>query len=307
MRLLPVLLLAAWSLRATTFYVTVAGLGGEPDYEQRFSSWAQEMEKILKASGGDSRVETLHGAAATRARVRQVLEGLAREVRAEDALVLVLIGHGAFDGFEYKFNLPGPDLSDSELASLLEKIRAQRQLVVITTSASGAAIELLRKENRVVITATKSGTEKNATVFARYWVEGLRDPSADTDKNEAISALEAFRYAAEKTAKFYEGQKRLATEHPLLEDTGKGAGTRSPSLASGEGRLAAAFTVARFGRAQAAAADPARRALLARKEELEQQIDRLKYQKAAMDAQEYRKQLTALLLELAKTQEEMDK
>ena len=50
----------------------------------------------------------------------------------------------------------------------------------------------------MVITATKTGTEKNATVFARYWVEALRDPAADTDKNETISALEAFRYAERK-------------------------------------------------------------------------------------------------------------
>ena len=44
-----------------------------------------------------------------------------------------------------------------------------------------------------VIAATKSGTEKNATVFARYWVEALQDPTADVDKSESISAMEAFR------------------------------------------------------------------------------------------------------------------
>ena len=41
--------------------------------------------------------------------------------------------------------------------------------------------------------------EKNATVFGRYWVEALRDPAADVDKNETISALEAFQYAEKKT------------------------------------------------------------------------------------------------------------
>ena len=175
------------------------------------------------------------------------------------------------------------------------------------TSSSGGALERLRKENRVLVVATKSGTEKNATVFARYWAEALRDPSADTDKNEAITALEAFRYASQKTAAFYDSQKRLATEHPLLEDTGKGEGVRAPAPEEGQGRLAAAFTLLRFGAAQAAAKDPAKRKLLARKEELEPQIDLLKYQKAAMPVAEYKKQLTALLLELARTQEELDK
>ena len=63
------------------------------------------------------------------------------------------------------------------------------------TSCSGGSIEQLRRPNRIVISATKTGTEKNATIFARYLVEALRDPAADTDKNEAVTALEAFRYA----------------------------------------------------------------------------------------------------------------
>ena len=96
-----------------------------------------------------------------------------------------------------------------------------------TTSASGGSIPALKKPGRAVITATKSGTEKNATVFARYWVEALQDPAADVDKNEAISALEAFQYAERKTAEFYTSQKRLATEHPQFEDTGKGEPCRA--------------------------------------------------------------------------------
>jgi hypothetical protein len=219
----------------------------------------------------------------------------------------MLIGHGSFDGYDYKLNLPGPDMTAAELAGFLNRLRAGRQLVVNMTSASGGALESLQRENRVLIVATKSGTEKNATVFARYWAEALRDPSVDTDKNEAITALEAFRFASKKTAAFYESQKRLATEHPLLEDMGAGEGARDPSPEQGQGRRAAAFTLLRFGKAQAAASDPVMRKLLARKEELEQQIDLLKYQKAAIPANEYKKQLTALLLELARTQEELDK
>ena len=117
-----------------------------------------------------------------------------------------------------------------------------------------------------MITATKSGNEKNATVFARYWVEALRDPAADTDKNGVISALEAYHYAEQKTGKFYDTQNRLATEHAMLNDTGKGEGVRDPSPANGEGRLAASFTVIRLGSEQEAASNPEKRALLARKQ-----------------------------------------
>jgi len=138
--------------------------------------------------------------------------------------VIMMIGHGTWDNTDYKFNLPGPDITATELGNLLDKIPAKHQLIVNMTSASGASLLSLERPGRVIITATKTGTEKNATYFARYWIEALRDPAADTDKNDAISALEAFKYAEQKTAKFFETNNRLATEHALIEDTGKEKG-----------------------------------------------------------------------------------
>jgi hypothetical protein len=239
--------------------------------------------------------------------IRTRFEEIARQAKPTDALVVTLIGHGSYDGVDYKFNIPGTDITGAELAAMLDHVPATRQLVVNATSSSGGSIEFLRKPNRIVISATKNGTEKNATIFARYWAEALRDPEADTDKNEAISALEAYRFASRKTAESYDTQKRLATEHCVLEDTGKGEGERTPSPENGEGKLAAAFSLVRLGANADAARDPAKKALLDKKEEIEQAIDKLKYEKAAMPADEYKKQLTQLFLELAKTQEALDK
>ncbi len=305
LRALACLCLLAGAAHATTFYVTISGLGGEPDYDQRFKMLADDIDGSLKKAGGDANVVTLKSA--TRDQIRTRFNDLSRQVKPTDGLVLMLIGHGTFDGTEYKFNLPGPDISGAELASLLDHVPATRQLVVNTTSCSGGSIEFLRRPNRIVITATKSGTEKNATVFARYWAEALRDPSADTDKNETVSALEAFHFAQRKTTEFFDSLKHLATEHSVLEDTGKGEGERNPTSENGEGRLAAIFPVVRLGANAAAARDPQKKALLDRKEQIEQAIDKLKYDKAAMAESDYKKQLTALLLELAKTQEELDK
>jgi hypothetical protein len=289
-------LLAAAVASAATHVVSVAGLGGEPDYEQRFTSQVQEVEKLLKGSGGEVQVATLQGASATKTALRGLLEGAAKQVRAEDTFILMLIGHGTYDGTDYKFNVPGPDVTATELAALLDRVPAERQLVVNATSASGASLHALQKPNRTVVTATKSGTERNAPVFARYWIEALRDPAADTDKNEVVSALEAFRFAEQKTKKFYETNNRLATEHPMLN-----GGDAQASV------VAARVALLRLGSVQKAANDPAKRALLAKREELEAQIDSLKLQKAAMPTEQYRKQLQALLLDLARTQEELDK
>lgn len=271
--------------------VTVAGLGGEPDYEQRFTMLASDTDKALRASGGDRVIETLKGADATKAKLSAVLSKIAGQAKPQDVLVLMMIGHGTFDGTEYKFNLPGPDISGTELAILLNRIPASRQLVVDMTSASGGVTAALKKENRTVITATKTGTEKNAVLFSRYWVEALRDPAADADKNEIVSALEAFHYAQAKTSGFFTEQKRIATEHAVLEDQ----------------QRAASFQLVRYGEAAVAITDPAKRELVVKKEDLENKIDALKYQKDLIAPEDYKKQMSVMLLELARTQEAIDK
>jgi DNA repair exonuclease SbcCD nuclease subunit len=301
------LLVCAVPARAGVYYVTAAGLGGEPDYEQEFTSLATDLDRLLKASGSDAHVYTLDGNDATRARLTDVLGKIASQAKPDDDFVLILIGHGSYDGVEYKFNLVGPDISAADLTALCDRIAAKRQLIVNTTSSSGGSIPALEKRGRCVIAATKSGTEKNATVFARYWVEALHDPEADLDKNETISALEAFQYATKKTAAFYDSQKRLATEHAVFDDTGHHDPVREPASDTGEGQLLSSFTLIRLGSTQRAYNDPAKRALLAQKEELERKIDTLKYQKMAMSQDDYKTQLTAALLELAKLQDQLDK
>jgi hypothetical protein len=299
--------IGARSALAAPYYVTVAGLGGEPDYEQRFTALAKDLDKLFKAAASDAHVHTLTGGDSTKAHLTDTLGQIAREAKPEDEFILIMIGHGSYDGEVYKFNLPGPDISGEDLAILCDRIPAKRQLIVNTTSASGGSIGALQKAGRIVIAATKTGTEKNATVFARYWVDALRDGTADVDKNEAISALEAFQFADRKTAEFYTSQKRLATEHAVIEDTGKKEAVRTTSTENGEGSLAASFVLLRIGAAQKAANDPAKRAMLDKKEELERKIDLLKYQKAALSADDYKKQLSDALLQLARVQEELDK
>lgn len=305
MKRISLLMILAVSARAANYYVTIAGLGGAPEYETQFEKWATDLDHELKANGPEAHVFTLSGASATREAIKQALDGIAAEAKPEDSVALLLIGHGSFDGTDYKFNIPGPDITAGELAHLLNGIPARRQLVVNMTSCSGASIPALVRKDRIVITATKSGTEKNATIFARYWGDALKDPGSDTDKNGTVSALEAFHYAQSKVAAYFESEKLLATEHALLSDSGSVDAVRDPKPENGQGLKAAAFPVMRAD-VEAKSIAPAKQKLVTRKEDLEARIDRLKYQKAAMSPDEYKQQLTQLLLELAKTQAEID-
>ncbi|MBV8842520.1 MAG: hypothetical protein JO307_06890 [Bryobacterales bacterium] len=303
---LTALVIVSAIAHAESYFVTVAGLGGEPDYQTRFDSEAADLDKIFKASGAGVHVYTLSGADANRAKLLATLQQVGAAAKAQDDFVLILIGHGSYDGVEYKFDLTGPDISGEQLAEACNRIAARRQLIVNTTSASGGSVAALERPGRALIAATKTGTEKNATVFARYWVEALQDPAADTDKNDSITASEAFQYADRKTADFYTSQQRLATEHPVFEDIGKGDPVRTASTENGEGRLLSQFILIRLGTSKTAALDPSKHELLAKKEELESQIDTLRYQKAAIPPADYKKQMNALLLSLATVQAQID-
>ena len=208
---------------------------------------AADLDRIAKAAGPTAHVVTLSGPQASREHLQQTLGDIADQAHADDVLVMTLVGHGSFDGTQYKFNLPGPDVSAEQLAIWCDRVSATRQLIINTTSASGGAVKALQRHDRVVIAATKAGTEKNATVFARYWVEALQDPGADTDKNQVITALEAFQYATRKTAAFYETEKRLATEHAVFEEGGRAEPVRDAAADGGAGRMLASFALVRLG------------------------------------------------------------
>jgi hypothetical protein len=306
LKVLALLLAAAMGANATSYFVTIAGLGGEPEYDSQFAKWAADLQHELEKNGPGVHIVTLSGPSATRDSIRKTLARLATEMQPNDRFALFLIGHGSFDGSEYKFNIPGPDISAAELASLMNRLPVERQLVVNMTSCSGASTPVLARKGRIVITATKSGTEKNATVFPRYWIDAFRDPATDTDKNGVLSTLELYRYTAAKTAAYFESEKLLATEHPTISDTGATA-AREAKAENGQGLLAARFPILEPEQEVDRNIAPGKQALVSKKEDLEAQIDRLKYQKAALSPEDYKRQLSALLLELAQTQAEIDR
>ena len=103
--------------QAAVYYVIVAGLGGEPDYEQRFTAAAKDLDKVFRKAAATVRHTDLADRLRRASQLKETLGAVARDAKADDPLVLVLIGHGSFDGVEYKFNLVGPDVTAGEIAA----------------------------------------------------------------------------------------------------------------------------------------------------------------------------------------------
>lgn len=273
---------------AETYYLIVSGIGGEPEYEERFAQQAESLAQSARRTlNGDERVTLLSGSDATREAVVAALEGLAGRVGETDAVAIYLIGHGAHDGEQYKFNLPGPDIDGDTLGALFAALPASQQIIVNTTSASGAVLEPWTSDGRTLITATKSGGERNATRFAEQWAQALASDEADLNKNGAITVQEAFDFTTRRVADSYEGAGLLATEHAEIN----GDAARSFNIALLSERIATTEEL---------------RGLMAELETLEGEIAALRERRGEMDNDAYLDQLQDLLLQLALVQREID-
>jgi hypothetical protein len=287
--LLALLFLSNGASAATHVFI-VAGLGGEPAYEKKFQEEATAIAAAAeKLTGDKARVKVLMGKDATRDNVRRDFRAFASATSPDDQAMVVLIGHGSFDGDDYRFNLPGPDLTGNELSQLFELISARDQLIVSATSASGAMADRWKRNRRVVVTATKSGGERTATRFGQYWVEALTSAEADVNKDQIVNANEAFQYASRKVADGFKSDVSLATEHSRLE-----------------GDTAARFTVARFGDAALYSNDPEVAKMLTERGTIERDLDAVKQKKATLVADQYYDQLEGVLVRLAMLQKKID-
>ncbi len=278
--------------------VIVVGAEGEPSYKPIFHREASSWSEAASAAGVD--VRTIGETAASRAELKDTLAAMPKD---GGDLWLVLIGHGTFDGRNAKFNLPGDDLAATDLAQWLKPF--QRRLVVLNLfSASGAFMPFISAGNRVVLTATRSGTERNYARFGEKIAGILDDPDSDLDADGRISLAELGARATAEVVKFYEGQQRIVSEHALLDDNGDRLGTETPLLngpppaaretGSRDGSIAAEISLGKSARALSFT--PAQRE---RRAGIERRIADLRARKIDLSEDSYYRQLEALLLEMA--------
>jgi hypothetical protein len=220
------------------FAVIINGAGGEAVYAKQFEEWTAQLSAVLSAKLGFDAKQLTVLKGATAEDVKRTFTAMKTQLDANNVVYMFFIGHGSFDGKESKFNLVGPDLSATDYNALLSSLPTHRIVVFNMSSASGEFIKSLSAKGRIVVTATRSGQETNATRFPGFLIAALNARDADTDQDGHTSVLEAFVYANRLTADFYKQAGRLATEHAMFDDNGDGVGREK--LEAGEGLLARA-------------------------------------------------------------------
>jgi hypothetical protein len=292
------------SLAQDVHLLLITGVSGDDALAVQYHKWATGVidaagKRGLPAANITYLAESIDRdpwrirARSTKENVEKAFADLAVHARPGDTVFVLLIGHGSFDGRTGAFNLPGPDLTVEDYARLLRPLSAEQVVFVNTASASGAFVQSLAAPGRIIVSATKTGGERNDTRFPAYFVEALESDAADRDRNGRVSVLEAFDYAAAKVKAQYEQEGHILTEHATLEDGSQGRLAGAAYLTPDRSRILAA-----------AGADPALRALVEQREALERQVAALRLRKDATEPAKYEQELERLLTDLAlKTQE----
>lgn len=308
--LLAVTAFAVPSASAQTSHLAViVGLAGEPEHGEAFGRWAATLvdaagrlgvapeNTIYLADDAAADPERITGRS-TKDGIAKAFEKLAASAAADDVVFIVLIGHGTFDGKVAKFNLPGPDMTPADFGPLLKRLRSRHVAFVNTASASGPFMDALAGPGRTIVTATRSGTERFATLFGGYFVDALAGTDADMDKNQRISVLEAFTWAKREVANAYEREGIMRTENALLNDSG-GEGSPDPQPDGEQGKTAAVLSLGTETATDPLPEDPKLRALYEERRDLERRVEALKLMKGAMPADRYASELEKLLTDLA--------
>ena len=264
------------------------------DYGYTSDSITLLYDKGKTESVGDARID----GACDRGGIEEELSALASRVNTGDQITLYLIGHGSGAEEEAKFNIVGPDITGSEFAGMLDQFKNQDIVIINTTSASYGFSTSLSGEGRVVISSTRSPSERYDPIFSRYFIEALDNRNGDRDKNNRVSMLEAFEYAKSNVEAWYEEQGRLASEHAGLDDNGDALFSLNPVVDAADGRLA---EIAYIDSAvdEVSGLNPQARQLKFHMQELERDIFILRGRKQDFLESDYWQEMESLLVELA--------
>jgi hypothetical protein len=293
----------------TTHLAVIVGLSGDPEHAELFQRWASTLVDA-SAKLGIARENVVYlsekpevdakriTGKSTKEEIVKAFDALSK-AGEEDVVFIVLIGHGSYEGKVAKFNLPGPDMTAEDFEAQLKRLRSRHIVFVNTASSSGPFLPALAAPGRTIVTATRTGAERFATLFGGYFADALAGTEADADKNRRVSVLEAFTYAKREVGVAYEREGIMLTEHAMISDNGDREGTQQPSADGKLGRVASLLSLGTAEATDALPSDPKLRALYTERRDIERRIEALKLLKDSMEPAKYSAELERLATDLA--------
>ncbi len=131
MRIAAILVVVLWPMSEAQaeerWALVLSGASGGPKYAEQMREWRTGISSALVDRYGfaadkvrvlvDETVKT--GEQGTAANVRAAIGEIRKALTRDDRALIMLLGHGTYDGDTAKFNLVGPDLTAADWAGLL--------------------------------------------------------------------------------------------------------------------------------------------------------------------------------------------
>lgn len=283
----------------------IIGGAGEPKYEEGFHSAAEAWIRAANSTNARLKVVGMeNGDKNDRDEIESWISNL--ETQSPIPAWIVYIGHGTHTPKHTSLNLRGPDINAISMADWLDPL--ERTLIFIHGgSASAPFINRLSKSNRILITATRSGEELNYARFGEHFARVIESRNGDSNQDGQVSLLEAFVATALSVETFYEENKRLSSEHALIDDNGDGTGTPADWF-RGERLIKTPKDDRRpdgFRSRQIAFIASEQESLLSpeqrnARDKLEAELENHRSQKKSLEEADYYEQLEVILLKLSK-------
>ena len=159
--------------------------------------------------------------------IRKIMNHFESVVTPADRFVFYYTGQANVVGQQLRFNLPGEDITQAQLAQLLERIKATSILIVLDCPASGLAVKALSRRGRIIICSCTDEQVFSAK-FGEYFISALTGAETDIDENGKVSILEVFIGTSKKVEDWYRQKQLIITETPVLDDNGDGTASKEP-------------------------------------------------------------------------------
>src|SRR5690606_16270962 len=157
--------------------------------------WGLQAADITWLAEDPSRQPGVISGRATAGAIDSAITRMAGRGARGETVMIVLIGHGSGNGAESRLSIPGRDPTAAEYASWLVRLASKTVVFVVAASGSGDFVPVIAAPGRIVITATRSSSQRNESRSASRFAHGRVTPEAAADKDGAVSILEAVNYA----------------------------------------------------------------------------------------------------------------
>jgi hypothetical protein len=234
--------------RPLTTVLIVSGIGKDPNDQATRSQAVSDLRGyLLEHMNIDPQrlliLEADKPDTPTASQIARTVDTLAAAIRSDDRFIFYYLGQANAVGGDLRFNLPGPDITQKELADRLNAIKAGTRLIVLDCPCAALAAKALTGPNRIIVCAS-TAAQTYGTQFTPHFVRALAQSQTDANSDGKVSLLEAFTATAREIEQWYRQKGLLPTETPCLEDDGDGTPSVRPwkyGTEGGDGLRASTF------------------------------------------------------------------